>query len=53
MYQWLQNFAYRISLGVWAFLLAGLLAVIIAFLTVSFQAIKAAVTNPTKSLRSE
>src|SRR4051812_24698251 len=53
MYQWLQNFAYRISLGLWAFLLAGLLAVIIAFLTVSFQAIKAAVTNPVKSLRTE
>ncbi len=53
MHQWLQSFAYRISLGLWAFLLAGLLAVIIAFLTVSFQAVKAAITNPTKSLRSE
>jgi putative ABC transport system permease protein len=53
MDQWLRNFSYRIGLGVWAFLLAGLLAVIIAFLTVSFQAIKAAVTNPVKSLRTE
>ncbi len=53
MYKWLQNFAYRINLNVWAFVLAGLLAVFIAFATVSFQAIKAAVTNPIKSLRTE
>jgi len=53
MYRWLQNFAYRISPGLWAFILAGLLAVLIAFLTVSFQAIKAAITNPVKSLRTE
>jgi putative ABC transport system permease protein len=53
MQQWLQNFAYRINLGLWAFLFAGLLAVVIAFLTVSFQAVKAAVTNPVKSLRTE
>lgn len=53
MYKWLQNFAYRASLGWWAFALAGLAAVIIAFLTVSFHAIKAAIANPVKSLRTE
>ena len=53
MYKWLQNFAYRMSLSAWTFLLAGMLAVIIAFATVSFQAIKAAITNPVKSLRAE
>ncbi|MES2647247.1 MAG: ABC transporter permease [Bacteroidota bacterium] len=53
MYKWLQGFAYRIDLGWQAFALAGMLAVIIAFGTVSFQAIKAAVANPIKSLRSE
>ncbi|MBE7178479.1 MAG: hypothetical protein INR69_18905 [Mucilaginibacter polytrichastri] len=53
MYKWLQDFAYRISLSWWIFLLAGMLAVVIAFATVSYQAIKAALTNPVKSLRSE
>ncbi len=53
MYKWLQNFAYRISLGWWAFALAGLIAIVIAFVTVSLQAIKAAVVNPVKSLRTE
>ena len=53
MYKWLQNFAYRIDVGWWAFVLAGIAAVLIAFLTVSFQAIKAAITNPVKSLRTE
>ncbi|MXV51474.1 FtsX-like permease family protein [Pedobacter sp. HMF7647] len=50
---WLQNFAYRIDISWWIFLLAGLLAVLIAFATVSFQAIKAALANPVKSLRTE
>ncbi len=53
MNNWLQDFAYRINIGWWMFLLAGLGAVFIATITVSFQAIKAAVANPVKSLRSE
>ncbi len=51
--RWLQDFAYRININWWIFLAAGLLAVFIAMLTVSFQAIKAAVANPVKSLRTE
>jgi len=51
--RWLQDFAYRINMSPWIFLLAGLLAVLIALITVSFQAIKAALMNPVKSLRSE
>jgi len=50
---WLQGFAYKISIGWWVFALAGLLAVGIALLTVSFQSVKAALTNPVKSLRTE
>ena len=50
---WLQDFAYRIDIEWWVFLCAGLLAIGIAQLTVSFQSIKAALTNPVKSLRSE
>lgn len=53
MNQWLQNFAYRINMEWWVFVLAGTLAVLIALLTVSFQAIKAALANPVKSLRTE
>ncbi|MBX9781788.1 MAG: ABC transporter permease [Chitinophagaceae bacterium] len=53
MYQWLQDYPYRISIQWWVFLLAGCGAILIAFLTVSFQAIKAAVANPIKSLRTE
>jgi putative ABC transport system permease protein len=53
MHRWLQNFAYKIDIEWWVFALAGLLAVGIALLTVSFQSIKAALTNPVKSLRSE
>jgi putative ABC transport system permease protein len=53
MYKWLQNFAYHIQLEWWVFLLAGLLALLIALLTVSFQAIRVAVANPIKSLRTE
>ncbi len=52
MDKWLQNFAYKIPISWWMFALAGLLAVTIAFFTVSFQAIKAALANPVKSLRS-
>jgi putative ABC transport system permease protein len=50
---WLQGFAYRINIHWWVFALAGALAVIIALLTVSFQAIKAGVANPVDSLRAE
>jgi putative ABC transport system permease protein len=53
MNNWLSDFAYRISIQWWVFLVAGSLAVLIALSTVSFQAIKAAVRNPVKSLRSE
>ncbi|MFI5136526.1 MAG: ABC transporter permease [Sphingobacteriales bacterium] len=53
MSKWLQAFAYRIPLSWWMFALAGVLAVLIALLTVSSQAIKAALMNPVKSLKSE
>ena len=53
MNQWLQNFAYRIDMAWWMFALAGLLTLVIALLTVSFQSIRAAMTNPIRSLRSE
>jgi len=53
MSQWLQAFAYRIPLSWWMFALAGILAVIIALITVSSQAIKAALMNPVKSLKTE
>jgi len=53
MNQWLQGFAYRINLGWWVFALAGGLALFIALLTVSSQAIKAALTNPVEALRYE
>ncbi|GAB3758287.1 ABC transporter permease [Spirosoma pomorum] len=53
MHRWLQDFAYRVDISWWVFGLAGLLAIGIALLTVSFQSIKAALLNPVKSLRSE
>jgi putative ABC transport system permease protein len=53
MHRWLQDFAYRVDISWWIFGLAGLLAVGIALLTVSFQSIRAALVNPVKSLRSE
>ncbi len=53
MTKWLQNFAYKVGLDWWIFAGAGLLAMIITLLTVSFQSIKAALMNPVKSLRSE
>ena len=53
MNNWLQNFAYRISLSGWIFLVAGAIAILIALATVSYQAIKAALANPVKSLRTE
>lgn len=53
MYKWLQDFAYRINIEWWVFLLAGCIALLVAALTISFQSIKAALANPVKSLRSE
>ena len=53
MHKWLQDFAYRVSISWWVFAFAAAMAVIIALLTISFQAIKAAVANPVKSLRTE
>jgi len=53
MHSWLQDFAYRINLSWWIFLLAGIIAAVIAFITISFQAIRAANANPVKSLRTE
>lgn len=53
MNQWLQSYTYRISIGWNIFAIAGLLAITIALVTISFQSIKAALANPVKSLRSE
>ena len=53
MHQWLQDFAFRIKIEWWVFILAALIALLIALLTVSVQAIKAAIANPVKSLRTE
>jgi putative ABC transport system permease protein len=53
MDKWLRNFAYRIDLSWWIFVESGVAALFIAFLTISYQAIKAAVTSPVKSLRTE
>lgn len=53
MNEWLNNFVFRIQIQPWVFLITGLLALLIAFATVSFQAIRAALANPIKSLKSE
>ena len=53
MHQWLQDYAYRINISWWLFAAAGIAAIVIALVTVSFQAIKAAMANPVKSLRTE
>lgn len=53
MHHWLQNFAYRISIVWWVFVLAAFVALLIAFATISFQAVRAAAANPVDSLRSE
>jgi putative ABC transport system permease protein len=53
MNKWLQDFAYRINIHWWMFAAAGFVAIFIALMTVSFQAIKAAIANPVKSLRTE
>jgi ABC-type antimicrobial peptide transport system permease subunit len=53
MHQWLDDFAYRIEMQWWVFPLAAILALVVSILTVSLQAIKAALANPVDSLRSE
>ncbi len=53
MNNWLQDFAYRINIPWWIFIIAAIIAGCIAFFTISFQAIKAAIANPVKSLRTE
>jgi putative ABC transport system permease protein len=53
MHNWLQSYQYRVSIHWWIFAVAGATALFIAVSTISFQAIKAALMNPVKSLRSE
>jgi putative ABC transport system permease protein len=53
MHKWLQDYAYPVKMHWWVFALAGVSALLIAFITISFQAVKAALANPVKSLRSE
>jgi putative ABC transport system permease protein len=53
MNSWLQEFAYRIDLTIWPFMLAGSSAIVIALITVSFHAIRAAIANPVHALRYE
>jgi len=53
MNKWLQDFAYRVEISWWIFALAGIVAIAITLLTVSYQAIRAALANPVKSLRTE
>lgn len=53
MHKWLENYAYRINISATVFIVAGVVALLIALITISFQAIKAALANPVKSLRTE
>jgi hypothetical protein len=53
MHMWLQSYAYRIEISIWTFAFAGILALLVALLTVSVQTIKTALSNPVKSLRNE
>jgi putative ABC transport system permease protein len=53
MHQWLQDFAYRITIQWWIFLVAGVAAGLVALGTISIQAVKAAMANPVKNLRTE
>ena len=53
MNKWLQDFAYRINISWWIFIVAGVVALLIALITVSFKTIKAAIANPVKNLRTE
>jgi ABC-type antimicrobial peptide transport system permease subunit len=53
MHKWLQDYVYRISISWWIFIVGGTAAILIALITVSFQAVKAAIANPVKNLRTE
>jgi len=53
MHRWLNDFAYRVNIGWWVFVVAGIIAMLIALITISFQSVKAAIANPVKSLRTE
>ncbi|MCK4793791.1 MAG: hypothetical protein KAV87_59230, partial [Desulfobacteraceae bacterium] len=53
MNNWLQNYAYRINIGIWTFFLSGILVLVIVLLSVSFQAIRSALANPVEALRYE
>jgi len=53
MHRWMDNFAYHITLDWWIFIIAGSSALLVSFITISFQTVKAAVTNPIDSLRDE
>jgi putative ABC transport system permease protein len=53
MNKWLQDYAYRVHIRWWVFAITDFVALLIALITVSFQAIKTAITNPVKSLRTE
>jgi putative ABC transport system permease protein len=53
MKDWLQNFAYRIEMRWWLFAVAGLTTLLIAVVTISFQTIRAAMSNPVKNIRNE
>ncbi len=53
MHQWLQDFAYRTNIDWWIFLISSIIVLSIALLTISFQAIKTAIANPIKNLRTE
>ncbi|MEL7120750.1 MAG: ABC transporter permease [Bacteroidota bacterium] len=53
MHQWLDNFAYRVNISWWIYVIAGITALLIAFVTISFQSIRVATSNPVKALRNE
>ncbi len=53
MNKWLMNFAYKIDVNWWVFIIVGIIVIVIAFVTISFQSIKAAIVNPIKSLKTE
>jgi len=53
VHRWLRDYAYRVNISWWVFIMAGVLAMLIALITISFQAIRAAIANPVKSLRTE
>ena len=53
MHKWLQNFSYRVDISWWVFVLAGFIAAFITMITINYQAVKAAIANPLKSLKTE